>query len=120
MATIQDIQGAQFTPITDGYSTYSYQYATSSLATQHAMNPGLVVRPKNVEDIKKTILYAKENKKAIAIRTGGHQYSGASSTGPNNIQLDLSAAQRSGRHQNAYANAAHSSRTYTPTTVAHS
>lgn len=54
------------------------------------MTPGLIVYPKNKDDISKTIQYANSQKIAVAIRTGGHQYSGASSTTAPNIQLDLS------------------------------
>ena len=54
------------------------------------MNPANVIYPQNVDDIKAAVKYAKDNKVAIAIRTGGHQYSGASSTTAPNIQLDLS------------------------------
>ena len=53
------------------------------------MNPGLIVIAANKEDIKLTLKYAREQKVAVAIRTGGHQYSGASSTAAPNIQLDL-------------------------------
>ncbi|KAJ7758825.1 hypothetical protein DFH07DRAFT_1024199 [Mycena maculata] len=62
------------------------------------MNPGLIVQPHSNDNIKKVITFAKANKKAITIWTRGHQYSGplsllthprASSTGRNNIQLDL-------------------------------
>lgn len=89
MATIQGVTGNQFLAGTASYPDWQYQYATSTHEVDHDMKPGLIVQPKTKEDIKRTILYAKENKRAIAIRTGGHQYSGASSTGPANIQLDL-------------------------------
>ncbi|KAJ7736442.1 hypothetical protein B0H16DRAFT_1891936 [Mycena metata] len=91
MATIAGLTGKQFTPYTQGYFDRKYQYATTSYHDEvHDMHPGLIVEPLNKDDIKKVIAFAKQNKKAIAIRTGGHQYSGASSTGPDNIQLDLS------------------------------
>ncbi|KAJ7210874.1 hypothetical protein GGX14DRAFT_625091 [Mycena pura] len=81
--------GKQFGPTDKDYDRAHLQYATSTHRVDHGMNPGLVVQPRSKDDIKKVIAYAKANKKAIAIRTGGHQYSGASSTGPHNIQLDL-------------------------------
>jgi transketolase C-terminal domain/subunit len=89
MATIEGVGGKQFLPSSPEYDGWSYQYATSSLAAEHNMNPGLIVQPINKQDIKLVVKYAKKNKKAIAIRTGGHQYSGASSTGKENILLDL-------------------------------
>ncbi|CAG8681596.1 5211_t:CDS:1, partial [Gigaspora rosea] len=59
------------------------------------MNPKYILYPKadnedDFNDIYIAIKYAKDNNLKIAIRTGGHQYSGASSTDRNNIQLDLS------------------------------
>jgi FAD binding domain len=52
--------------------------------------PALIVKPKNREDIAAVLEYAKMNGIGVAIRTGGHQYSGASSSTAPNIQLDLS------------------------------
>ncbi|KAH6918093.1 hypothetical protein BKA70DRAFT_8156 [Coprinopsis sp. MPI-PUGE-AT-0042] len=89
MATIEGVTGPQFTPSSNGYSDWSYQYATSTYAVDHDMSPGLIVQATNKEDIKLVVQYAKKNQKAIATRTGGHQYSGASSTGRENILLDL-------------------------------
>lgn len=89
MATIQEVTGNQFVAGTAQYPDWQYQYATSTHEVDHDMKPGLIVQPKGKEDIRRTIVYAKEHKKSIAIRTGGHQYSGASSTGASNIQLDL-------------------------------
>ncbi|KAK7000474.1 FAD-binding PCMH-type domain-containing protein [Favolaschia claudopus] len=95
MATIAGLSGNQFLPSSKDYSERQYQYATSTHAIDHDMHPGLIVQPHNKDDIKKVIAYAKTHGKAIAIRTGGHQYSGASSTGPNNVQLDLRSTFRS-------------------------
>ncbi|KAI3391571.1 hypothetical protein diail_7063, partial [Diaporthe ilicicola] len=89
MATIAGVTGKQFLPTTKDYADWKYQYAASTHQQDHDMNPGLLVQAQGKEDIKKVIAYAKANKKAVAIRTGGHQYSGASSTGEDNIQLDL-------------------------------
>jgi FAD/FMN-containing dehydrogenase len=72
-----------------GYDDWRQQYATSSCADKRRMCPGIIIQALNATDIKNVISYATNNKKAIAIRSGGHQYSGASSTGLHNIQLDL-------------------------------
>eukprot|EP01035_Chromulina_nebulosa_P003667 gene3667-5007_t len=71
------------------YDIHRYQYAYSS-NLDGSISPAMIFYAKNEEDIKKVIRYAKEKNIAIAVRTGGHQYSGASSTCGNNIQLDLS------------------------------
>ena len=71
------------------YEVHRYQYAYSS-NLDGSMNPSMIFYPKHVDDIKKVIRYANEKNIAIAVRTGGHQYSGASSTSGINIQLDLS------------------------------
>lgn len=89
MATIADVQGNQYIIGTAEYDTVVNQYATSSYVAEHRMNPRLIVQPRNKDDIALVLKYAKDNKVAVAIRTGGHQYSGASSTFAPNIQLDL-------------------------------
>ncbi|KAJ7797997.1 hypothetical protein B0H14DRAFT_3493062 [Mycena olivaceomarginata] len=90
MATIAGVTGKQFLHGTTDYVPRQYQYATTTHKVDHDMNPGLIVEPLGKDDIKSVVAFAKANKKAIAIRTGGHQYSGASSTGRDNIQLNLS------------------------------
>ncbi len=89
MATIAGITGAQYLPGTPSFDLNKYQYATSTYGVERDLNPGLIVRPKTKEDIALTLKYAKERGVAVAIKTGGHQYSGASSTSAPNIQLDL-------------------------------
>ena len=65
------------------------QYATSSYMDDNRMSPALIIQPKSKKDIAVALKYAKAQKIAVAIRTGGHQYCGASSTLAPNIQLDL-------------------------------
>ncbi|KAJ5983914.1 hypothetical protein N7481_006013 [Penicillium waksmanii] len=95
MVRIQDFEGMQYprdgTPAEkQDYTYFNQQYATSSHAGDHNMYPDLIVQPKRDEDVIKTVNWARENKIAIAIKSGGHQYSGASSTSGKNIQIDLS------------------------------
>ena len=73
------------------YDIHRYQYAYSS-HLDGSISPAMIFYARHEEDIKKVIRYAKEKNIAIAARTGGHQYSGASSTSGKNIQLDLSQA----------------------------
>jgi FAD/FMN-containing dehydrogenase len=78
-----------------GYEKARIQYATTSREKDYGyMDPGAIIYPKGDADILKAIAYAQEHKLAIAIRTGGHQYSGASSTSGKNIQIDLSKTYR--------------------------
>ena len=89
MATIAGVTGYQYVQGSEDYQDARYQYATSSHGIDHNMNPGLIIQPRNKDDIALAIKYAKSQNVAVAIRTGGHQYSGASSTAAPNIQLDL-------------------------------
>ncbi|MCJ1368930.1 hypothetical protein MMC20_000137 [Loxospora ochrophaea] len=89
MVTIAGITGKQFPQGTAAYQDQKGQYASSSHEGDHDMNPRLIVQAESKEDIVLAIQYARTQKIAVAIRTGGHQYSGASSTSSHNIQLDL-------------------------------
>jgi hypothetical protein len=79
-----------------GYKQRNPQYATSTYGTERQMDPGTIVLPSSVGDIS-TFVNSMYNatvlpgvkRKALAIRSGGHQYSGASSTDSNNVVLDL-------------------------------
>ena len=53
------------------------------------MSPALLVQASSKVDIAATLQYAEAHNIAVAVRTGGHQYCGASSTLAPNIQLDL-------------------------------
>ena len=94
MATIQGFKGLQYPKSTDprlqqAWRNNNYQYATSSHQIDHDMHPGLIVCPNDEHDIIATVKYAKQNKLAIAVASGGHQYSGACSTSGNNILINL-------------------------------
>lgn len=71
------------------YDEHCYQYASSS-HTHGIIQPKYIIYPTGDDEVIKAIQYAKANKIAVAVRTGGHQYSGASSTYGENIQLALS------------------------------
>lgn len=88
---IMSFQGNAFTPGTASYDRANNIYATSTYGKERDMNPGEIYQPTGVEDIQFVIRQANKsgNHVPIAIRTGGHQYSGASSTNKNGIQLDL-------------------------------
>ncbi|HEX5807838.1 MAG TPA: FAD-binding oxidoreductase [Anaerolineales bacterium] len=76
------------------YEYKRYQYATTSQPTA-SMSPAAIIYPQHPNadpDVERAITYARENNLGIAVRTGGHAYSGTSSTNTNNIQLDLSEA----------------------------
>lgn len=95
MANIQDFAGIQYIRSAHGtvegqaYRNNNYQYASSSHQIDHDMNPALIVQPTCDADIIAALKYAKANKIAVAVKSGGHQYSGASSTSGSNILLDL-------------------------------
>lgn len=95
MATIQDFKGIQYIRSAENtidgqaYKNNNYQYASSSHGIDHDMNPALIVQPTCDADIIAALKYAKANNIAVAVKSGGHQYSGASSTSGSNILLDM-------------------------------
>lgn len=89
-------QGQVFTYGGPGYEEAREQYATSSKPAEE-MSPGAIIFPNPANpdaDVIAAVNYARQKGIAIAIRTGGHQYSGSSSTTSQNLQLDLSNAYR--------------------------
>ena len=93
--TIQDFSGVQYIRAAEGtlesqaYKNNNYQYATSTHGLDHDMHPALIVQATCDEDVIAVVKYAKQNKIAVAIKSGGHQYSGASSTSGANILIDM-------------------------------
>ncbi len=82
------------------YDKVQYQYATTSRAPTF-MTPGAIVIPEGPharDDIATALRIAREQGLAVAVRTGGHCYTGTSSTSRDNLQLDLSRAFREWEH----------------------
>lgn len=74
---------------TEEYKVHAYQYAYTS-EPEGSMAPAAIIYVEDDEDILLAIQYARDNDLGIAVRTGGHEYIGASSTAGDNIQIDLS------------------------------
>ena len=60
---------------THEFKQHAYQYATTS-HEDGSMEPAAIIYPKTVQDICLAVKYAKNHDLGIAVRTGGHQYSG--------------------------------------------
>src|SRR6185369_15507003 len=65
------------------------QYATTSFE-EAKVSPRIILYAADEDDIQKAMALCRALKMAIAVRTGGHQYCGYSSTAPANMQIDLS------------------------------
>jgi FAD/FMN-containing dehydrogenase len=76
----------------ESYEACAQQYASSSMRKPERMRPALIIIPGSEDDILKVVLYAKAQGVAVALRSGGHAFNGGSSTGGDNIQLDLGAS----------------------------
>ena len=88
-AKMLDFGGPWFIIGDDGYVDKRYQYATTSFE-EAEVSPRIILYPAGEEDIQKAMGLCRELGMAIAVRTGGHQYCGYSSTAPVNMQIDLS------------------------------
>ncbi len=88
--TVVRFKGAVYGRGDEGFSSRAYQYATTSYNRNGSMNPAFILYAQNDSDVISAIQLAQQHTIAIAVRTGGHQYCGASSTSGKNIQLDLS------------------------------
>ena len=68
---------------------HRYQYAFSSHAADGQMEPGAILYPTSTKDILLAMEHASQRSLAIALRTGGHNHTGTSSTSGPNLLLDL-------------------------------
>jgi len=73
----------------DEYTANAYQYGSTS-HKWGTMRPAIVIYPDNLQDIITVVNHARKQNIGVAVRTGGHQYCGASSTSGDNIQIDMS------------------------------
>ena len=55
------------------YQASAYQYAKSS---HDGMAPNMIIYPTSLDEILTIVDFAKKNRLGVAVRTGGHQYSG--------------------------------------------
>jgi hypothetical protein len=81
--------GVEYKAGTIGYKRVNEQYASSSYEGDRKFCPKAILQPSSTEDIQTVIKNARDTKVPVALRTGGHQYSGASSTDERGILLDL-------------------------------
>jgi FAD binding domain/Berberine and berberine like len=84
-----ELKGQWFIIGDDEYPQKRLQYATTSFE-EGEVSPRIILYPVGEEDIQKAMGLCRELGMAIAVRTGGHQYCGYSSTLPVNMQIDLS------------------------------
>ena len=70
------------------YELYRYQYALTSV-DDSTMLPAMILMPRDTDDVLRVLEHADREGVAVALRTGGHQLSGASSTAGPNLLLDL-------------------------------
>lgn len=87
-----DFVGEWFIIGDEGYTEKRTQYATTSFE-EAKVSPRIILYPapgSGDEDIAKAISLCADLDMSIAVRTGGHQYCGYSSTPPINMQIDLS------------------------------
>ncbi|KAJ1323236.1 FAD-binding protein [Microdochium nivale] len=84
-----EFQGVRYDAGSVGYKRVNDQYASSSYVGTRNFTPRAIFQPSSTEDIQLLIKNARDQKIPVALRTGGHQYSGASSTDDKGILLDL-------------------------------
>lgn len=95
---IPGFKGRIVLPIDSDFETQNYQYATSTYAHKGGMSPAAILQPTGDDDVRCALAYARSKRIALAVRTGGHQYMGASSTSAPNMILDLKNTYRELEH----------------------
>jgi hypothetical protein len=73
----------------NGYLKERLQYATTSFE-EKLVSPRVIFYPAGIEEVSQAVKLCHQLGFSLAVRTGGHQYCGYSSTTPKNLQLDLS------------------------------
>ncbi len=85
---IPGFSGPVYRPSDLLYDFHANQYATSSYKKED-MTPLMVAIPRDVNDIKAALTFAKAKQTWVVARSGGHQYSGTSSGGDGTIVLSM-------------------------------
>jgi len=85
---IPEFKGVVYEPTDLLYELHATQYATSSYKRED-MTPFMVAYPRDVDDIKSALNFARGKQKHVVARSGGHQYSGLSSGGDGTIVLAM-------------------------------
>lgn len=75
----------------EGYDFNAYQYGSTSNPADET-SPKVIIFAQGIPDVQNALKYAKQEGVRVSVRTGGHQYCAASSTGGDNIMLDVSEA----------------------------
>jgi FAD/FMN-containing dehydrogenase len=88
-ATASGFKGQWFIIGDAEYPQKRRQYATTSFE-EAEVSPRIILYAADEDDIQKAMALCRDLTMAIAVRTGGHQYCGYSSTAPANMQIDLS------------------------------
>src|SRR5262245_64760011 len=91
---LSQFKGRIFRRGDESYEIHRYQYAFSSHAADGQMEPAAILYPRSTKDILLAIEHASRRSLAIALRTGGHNHLGTSSTSGPNLLLDLRDAYR--------------------------
>ena len=87
---IPGFRGEVYIPSDGRYEAAAEQYATTSFPPA-VMSPFMVAYPEDEADVTKAIAFARDKGKAVAARSGGHQYCGTSSGGDGTIVLSMDA-----------------------------
>lgn len=86
---LSQFEGRMFRRGDASYDVHRYQYAFSSHGADGHMEPASILYPTSTKDVLRAIEHASRRGLAIAVRTGGHHHTGASSTSGPNLLLDL-------------------------------